>query len=157
MTKSNLKKQNDSAIDVFSFGEPETCLSNHYTEYVGVYADSNGVYAPPISLHGLMKLLRVNAQHAPILYFKRNMMMKWLRANTALSYRTAKKFAFDYCWSANGYLQTIRNPFGQIIKLKHLPSITMRYTTTPGVYAQIRNNGAIQRFKTWRSNSYQRI
>ena len=150
MTKPNTQPAEHaqtSSVDMFSFGDPETCLDNRMTEYIGIYADMNGLYSPPISLPGLIKLLRVNAQHGPILYFKRNMILKWFKPNPILSPRTFKKFAFDYCWSANGYLQIIRNPFGAIIKLRHLPSLTMRYTSTPGVYAQIKSNGSVIRFK----------
>lgn len=150
MTKPNTQPAEHaqtSSIDMFSFGDPETCLDNRMTEYIGIYADMNGLYSPPISLPGLIKLLRVNAQHGPILYFKRNMILKWFKPNPILSPRTFKKFAFDYCWSANGYLQIIRNAFGAVIKLRHLPSLTMRYTSTPGVYAQIKSDGSVTRFK----------
>ncbi|QUI71263.1 phage portal protein [Pseudoalteromonas sp. M8] len=126
--------------DVFSFGDPEPCLDNRLTDYTGVFADSNGIYAPPVSLYGLVKLLRVNAQHGPILGFKRNMILKWFKPNSVLSNEAFKKFAYDYLWSGNAYLQIIKNPFGQIIRLRHLPALTMRYTTERGVYAQLSNN-----------------
>nr|WP_253948928.1 hypothetical protein [Pseudoalteromonas sp. TB64] len=47
------------------------------------------------------------------------------------------KFAFDLLWSGNAYLQIIKNSFGQVIKLRHLPYLTMRYSDKPGVYAQL--------------------
>lgn len=125
--------------DVFSFGEPETCLDNRLTDYTGVFADHNGIYAPPVSLSGLVQLLRVNAQHGPILGFKRNMILKWFKDNPVISHDAFKKFAFDFLWSGNGYLQIIRNKFGGIIRLKHLPALNMRYTTERGVYAQLTN------------------
>lgn len=134
-------------IDTFSFGDAETCLDNQMTDYIGIFSDMNGLYSPPVSLSGLIKLLRVNAQHGPILYFKRNMILKWFKPNPVLSTRTFKKFAFDYCWSANAYLQIIKNSFGAVIKLRHLPAVTMRYTTTPGVYAQIKSDGSVTTFK----------
>lgn len=137
--------RNSSEFD-FSFGEPETCLDNRMSDYIGTFANNDGIYEPPINLYALIKLLRVNAQHGPILYFKRNMMIKWLVQNELISRRTAAKFAFEYLSLANAYFQTIKNPFGKIIRLKHLPTITMRYTTEPGVYAQIRKDLTIQRF-----------
>lgn len=143
MTKKRTQK---NQIDTFSFGDPETCLDNHMTDYIGIFSDMNGLYSPPISLPGLIKLLRVNAQHGPILYFKRNMILKWFKPNPILSQRTFKKFAFDYCWAANAYFQIVRNAFGAVIKLRHLPAVTMRYTTTPDVYAQVKNDGSIIRF-----------
>ena len=88
----------EKSIDTFSFGDPEPCLDNRMTEYIGLYADMDGLYSPPVSLAGLIKLLRVNAQHGPILYFKRNIILKWFKPNALLTQRTFKKFAFDYCW-----------------------------------------------------------
>jgi len=131
--------QRTAVTDSFSFGDPEPCLDNRLTDYIGVFSDSYGIYAPPISLQGLVKLLRVNAQHGPILYFKRNMILKWYKPNPLLSHQALSKFAFDLLWSGNAYLQIIKNSFGQVIKLRHLPALTMRYTDTRGVYAQISN------------------
>ena len=128
--KQNTDSLSDSsAISTFSFGDPEPCLDNRLTDYIGVYADINGVYAPPVSLSGLLKLLTVNAQHGPILYFKRNMILKWFKPNTILNRNNFSKFSFDYLWSGMGYFQVIRNSFKQVIKLKHLPALNMRYTT----------------------------
>ena len=125
--------------DVFSFGDPEPVLDNRLTDYTGVFADINGIYEPPVSLMGLVKLLRVNAQHGPILGFKRNMILKWFKPNKVISNDAFKKFAYDFLWSGNGYLQVIKNKFDQVIRLKHLPALTMRYTTERGVYAQLTN------------------
>ena len=143
---TELVTQQRRTIDAFSFGDPEQCLDNRMTEYQGIYADMNGLYSPPVSLPGLIKLLRVNAQHGPILYFKRNMILKWFKPNAILTRRSLKKFAFDYCWGANAYLQIIKNSFGHVIKLRHLPAVSMRYTDTLGVYAQILSFGEILRF-----------
>lgn len=136
-----------SQYDTFSFGDPEPCLDNRMTEYTGAFLDGDGLYCPPVSLYGLYKLLGVNAQHAPILFFKRNMILKWLQPNNLLSRQTASRFAFDYLWSANGYLQIIKNRLGGEIKLRHLPALRMRYTNEPGVYAMIKNDGSTIRFK----------
>ena len=84
--------KNQSNINSFSFGDPEPCLDNRLTEYMGIYADIDGVYTPPISLTGLIKLLDVNAQHAPILFFKRNMILKWFKANPILNRNNFSKF-----------------------------------------------------------------
>lgn len=156
MRKQKFKKNNkqntgnlsdSSAISTFSFGDPEPCLDNRLTDYVGVYADINGVYAPPVSLSGLLKLLTVNAQHGPILYFKRNMILKWFKSNAILNRNNFSKFAFDYLWAGMGYFQVVRNSFKQIIKLKHLPTLNMRYTTEYNVYAQLQKNGSCVKFK----------
>jgi len=144
--KPNYAKQS-TGVSSFSFGDPEPCLDNRLTNYIGVFADGNGIYSPPVNLQGLYKLLHVNAQHGPILYFKRNMIMKWFKPTDILSRKTLKKFSFDYCWAANSYLQIIENVFGKVIKLKHLPAMTMRYTNKPGVYAQLKSDGTILYFK----------
>ncbi|MEY8213745.1 MAG: phage portal protein, partial [Colwellia sp.] len=134
-------------INSFSFGEPEACLDNRMTDYMGIYPDMDGIYSPPISLTGLVKLLDVNAQHAPILFFKRNMILKWFKANPILNRNNFSKFAFDYLWSGMGYFQIIKNVFNQPIKLKHLPSLNMRYTTQRDVFAQLQSNGESLKFK----------
>ena len=139
-------KKVDSNVSSFSFGDPEPCLDNRLTDYVGVFADLNGLYSPPVSLGGLIKLLRVNAQHGAILGFKRNMILKWFKPNAILSRKTLKKFAFDYCWSANAYFQIIKNQLQQVIELRHLPTINMRKTAQQDVFAQIQVNGEVITF-----------
>jgi len=145
--KSTETKSENSNVSSFSFGDPEPCLDNRLTDYMGIFADMNGVYTPPISLTGLIKLLDVNAQHAPILYFKRNMILKWFKPNSILNRNNFSKFAFDYLWSGMGYFQVIKNSFKQIIKLKHLPALNMRYTNVHNVYAQLQSNGKVLKFK----------
>jgi len=132
----------DSSYQSFSFGDPEPCLHNRMTDYLGVFADLDGIYSPPISLKGLVELLDVNAQHEPILRFKRNMILKWLKPNPLISRNNFSKASFDYLWSANAYFLKVYNIFGDIIQLRHLPAINMRYTTQRGVYAQLQSNGS---------------
>ncbi|KZN61199.1 phage portal protein [Pseudoalteromonas luteoviolacea] len=133
-------------IRTFSFGDPEPCLNNRYTDYVGVFQTGDGLYEPPISLDGIYSLLGVNAQHGPILYFKRNMILKWLIQNNYISRQELLKFAQDYVIFANAYLQPIYNRVGTLKRVRHLPAMKMRYTTQKGVYAMINNDGSITRF-----------
>ncbi|TMS95442.1 phage portal protein, partial [Pseudoalteromonas sp. S979] len=44
--------QRTAVTDSFSFGDPEPSLDNLITHYVGLFSDSNGIYAPRISLQG---------------------------------------------------------------------------------------------------------
>ncbi|TMS64803.1 phage portal protein, partial [Pseudoalteromonas sp. S1731] len=37
--------QRTAVTDSFSFGDPEPCLDNRLTDYIGVFSDSNGIYA----------------------------------------------------------------------------------------------------------------
>jgi PBSX family phage portal protein len=136
---STLKSSNN--FDEFSFGDPEPCLTNNYADYIGVFAGTDDIYEPPVSIAGLTKLLRVNAQHGPILYFKRNMILKWFLTSGILTRLELAKFAFDYLYSGNAYFQKIENVFGKVIELKHLPSINMRKTTDPKVFIQLKSNG----------------
>jgi PBSX family phage portal protein len=137
--------RNSNNFDEFKLGDPEPCLTNNYADYIGVFAGSDGIYEPPVSIAGLAKLLRVNAQHGPILYFKRNMILKWFLASGILTRQELAKFAFDYLYSGNAYFQRIENVFGKVIGLKHLPSINMRKTNKPNVFVQLTSNGD----KTW--------
>lgn len=127
----------------FSFGDPEPVLDMNPADYLGVFVDLNGqYYNPPMSLEGLAKMLGANSYHGTILHFKKNMVLKWFEPSQLLSRQTMKQLAMDYLVTGNAYLQQLRNPFGQLTGLRHLPALPMRRSTEPDVYWKLNKDGS---------------
>ena len=116
---------------LFNFGEPETVLTNSFTDYLGVFLSHGNYYTPPVSLMGLAKLLRANAHHGAIPYFKRNMLSKHFIANATLSTTDLENAGFDYMVFGNCYFQVIRNRVQRIIRYRHIPALNMRRMERP--------------------------
>jgi len=125
----------------FSFGDPEPALSGNIADYLGLFINPNGdYYTPPVSLGGLAKILRANAHHNTIPFFKRNMLRKWYVENPVLSATDLENAGFDYLVFGNCYLQAIFNRFGQILRYKHIPALNMRRMKELDRYCQLRNS-----------------
>jgi PBSX family phage portal protein len=123
----------------FSFGDPETVLSNNLGDYLGLFVNPNGdYYEPPVSQSGLAKTLRANGHHCTIPYFKRNMLRRWYNDNDTLSREGLGKAGFDFEAFGHCYLQKIRNRLGQTYWLKHLPSLNMRRMKAPDQFCMLR-------------------
>ncbi|NIB44786.1 phage portal protein [Pseudomaricurvus alkylphenolicus] len=123
----------------FSFGDPETVLTNNLTDYLGMFVNPNGDYwEPPVSQSGLAKLLRANGHHGTIAYFKRNMLCRWYKDNDVLSREELGKAGFDLEVFGNGYLQILNNRKGQPRWLRHLPAINMRRMKEADRYCMLR-------------------
>ncbi|MEL7290424.1 MAG: phage portal protein [Pseudomonadota bacterium] len=86
----------------------------------------DGIYEPPIPFDTLAKTLRANPMHSSAIDFKRNMVAYSVELTSLLSKRDLKRFLLDYLTFGNGYLQVIRNVFGEPVKAKHLPAMYMR-------------------------------
>ena len=126
----------------FSFGEPESVLSNNLADYLGVFLQENGeYYEPPVSLSGLGKLLRANAHHGAILPFKRNLLVKNFVPSLGLSRQTLLRAGLDYLVFGMAYFQNITNAFGQTLYLKHIPTINMRRMQDRNRFLRLRPGG----------------
>lgn len=111
----------------FSFGDPEPVLGSAITDYLGSFLQTAGdYYAPPVSQPGLAKLLRANAHHGTIPYFKRNMLRKWYKPGPALTPEDLANAGFDHSVFGHCYFQKIRNGLGQVVRFRHLPALNMR-------------------------------
>lgn len=132
----------------FSFGDPETVLSNSLCDYLGLFADPvHSYYVPPVSRTGLAKLLRANGHHGTIPYFRRNMLRRWYVDNPVLSSEDLGKAGFDYDVFGDCYFQIVTNYLGQILKLKHLPAISMRRIKGEDRYCMLVNGSEPLMFK----------
>jgi PBSX family phage portal protein len=145
MTKKRIKAKQtakEPGIEAFTFGDPEPVLTGYLNDFLGVWLVDNGqYYTPPVSLTGMARLLRANAYHGPLIEFKTNMVMRGFQASPILSRREMYALATDYNVFANGYLQLVRNWFGEVIKALHLPAINMRRTVNPDQYGIIDDYG----------------
>ena len=153
--KKNRQKNDDNATQVakskalaFSFGEPESVMKGQIQEYLGVFLLDNGqYYQTPVPTKGLARLLRANAYHWPMLEFKKNMVMRGMKASTALTRKDFGKLAMDYLVFANAYLQKRINFLGKVIGFTHLPAINMRRAKDPDTYCMLGVDGKITFFE----------
>jgi len=114
-------------VKTFSFGAPESVLTGHLGEYMGVFAsDDCQLYTPPVSRTGLAKLLRANAHHGTIPRFKRNLLLRNFIPSAGCSAQTMGRAALDFMVFGEGYFQRKTNVLGQVLELEHLPALNMR-------------------------------
>lgn len=136
-----------SAMEPFSFGEPEPVLASRLTDYVGVWLLDNGsYYSPPVSLAGLARLRGANAYHGPLLEFKANMIMRAFQPSPAVPFSQMLPFVTDYVIFMNAYFQRITNFLGETIGVTHLPAINMRRMKDPGRYCMLNVDGSRTEF-----------
>ncbi len=123
---------------MFSFGDPEPVLNNNLLSSLGTYLTATEVYyMPPIDLAGIIKLMHANAYHGSILYFKRNMILKWFQETTVMDTQTMKRAALDYVVTGNCYFQKFYDGFGKVVRLGYLPAIAMRPGRDPEIFVKV--------------------
>lgn len=134
-------QDNDEGIN-FAFGDATPVLANSISDYTGVFAHINGeYYNPPVDFTGLAKLLRANGHHESALFFKRNMMLKWLLPNRLISRRDFRYLTLDWQVFANIYLRKIYNSFGNLVRMERMPALNMRKRIDGGFSYLHSNNG----------------
>lgn len=134
-------------VQAFTFGDPEPALAGAVYDHLGVWLLDNGsYYQPPVPLRGLARLLRANAYHGPLLEFKTNVVLRGFVPTAALPRRAMHAMTTDYLVFANGYLQKIRNWYGEVVQLRHLPAINMRRMKEDDCYGLLTLTGQIHRF-----------
>lgn len=111
-----------------TFGDPISEVdTSHISDYFGTfYNNYMGYYVPPISPGGLVSLIRANPFHGTLVYFKANLLLKYLVTNALITRATAKKLAIDYNSQANAYLKLTFNRLGQVAAVARVPAINMR-------------------------------
>jgi PBSX family phage portal protein len=130
-----------------AFGEPRSAVNAHeLIDYLGVFLSPHDYYSPPISLRGLLQLMRANPHHGALPSFKANLLCKYMEDNRAISRRDLKQAGIDYCAMGNAYFQAITNGFGQVIQVKHLPAVSMR-VKADGHYCMLLQDGKRLDFK----------
>lgn len=140
MSEQN-ETSNQKRAMAFSFGDPEPILGSNLTEYLGLFYGSGDYYEPPVSMKGLAKIRHANAHHGTMLTFKRNQLAKHFIESELLPLQEFTKNAHEYGTLGNSYFKVHRNPFGQILRLSHLPGVNIRRMKEPGRYCQLRKDG----------------
>lgn len=128
----------------FSFGEPETVLSNTMYDYLGIFITPYGdYYETPVDQKGLAKLLGANAHHGTIPFLRKHTLSKFFvqEKSPAVSRKDIGNAGFDYDIFGHCYFQRRFNRLNQCIKLEHLPALNMRKHKEDGVYCMLQNNG----------------
>ncbi len=134
---TNTPQQSD--IQTFSFGEPESVLGNNIADYLGIFAhDEHSYYETPVSQAGLIKLTRANAHHGTIPFFKRNLFRKFFVPSKALSAEHAGNACYDFMVLGQCYLQRVQNRYGHTLGFTHLPGINMRRMKADNQYCRLR-------------------
>lgn len=138
----------ESNITLSFFGDPESSVTTHHlSDYVGVfYNDYGNYYIPPVSMLGLIQLMRANPHHGTLPSFRANMLLKYFEQNALVSRKNLKHTAIDYSSTGNGYFQLIRNRLQQVVEVKHLPAINMRRMKNDK-YGYLTKNGVLMPFK----------
>ena len=124
----------------FSFGDPEPVLNNAVVNFGSFLTMRGDYYNPPVSLHGLLKLLGANPYHAPILHLKKNLISRWHKPTALMNAETLIDSAFDFVTFGNGYYQQHLNGFGKVVRLSRLPALNMRPSRKDNVYFQLLTN-----------------
>lgn len=125
-----VENKSKSSAKAFTFGEPEPMLSNNMSDYLGVFADSNGLYyLPPVSLPGLAKTLYSNGTHATAIEFKQKQLLANWKDNPLISREQIRFALADFNVFDNVYFLAIRNRLGGINRFVRLPAINMRVGT----------------------------
>ena len=129
---------------MFKLGDPTPVLASPLVDYLGVCqaysSDSGNYYTPPVSLHGLAKVMGANAHHGSAIHFKKNLMAAHYQAKTGFGARDFKQVAFEKVLFGQFYLQRVYNVFGEQIGVAALPGVNMRkLKNAKNQYALIRN------------------
>lgn len=131
-TDSTTKQQtadtsNNGGSVAFTFGDPEPVI-NGLEDVLGVFYHADGqYYTPPISPAGLSKLSRANGHHRRCINFKVGQAtICYQPTPQSLSVGDFAKTCRDLETFGYFFVQVVRNLFGQIIGMKHLPALNMR-------------------------------
>ncbi|WED23512.1 phage portal protein [Vibrio sp. JC009] len=121
------------------FSDPTSVMNSDILSYMEV-ALIDGLYEPPIPFDTLAKALRANPMHSSAIEFKRNTLAYSVSLAPVLSKGELKRFIQDFLTFGNGYFQIVRNLFGAVVQIKHIPALYMRrredlgYTYKPKAY-----------------------
>jgi PBSX family phage portal protein len=110
----------------FSFGAPESVIDRSMIfDMFQVYRNGRW-YEPPISQVGLGRAYRMAPHHQSAILLKRNLLLQSLVPNTLISRRDFGDWALDYLLLGNGYLEEVKNVFGDLMKLSRSPGAWTR-------------------------------
>lgn len=118
-TKANQEVAAPKA-EVFTFGDPVPVLSKRDLVYMGCWFSGSDAryYEPPVDQLALSQLYHATAHHGSALQVKRNVLSTTFIPTKFLNRSDFISIALDYIVFGEFYVQTIRNRFGKLIKVK---------------------------------------
>lgn len=132
---------NRSAVQAFTFGDPEPVLSRAtMLDMLECYHNQRW-YEPPISLHGLARAFRASPHHSSAIILKRNMLAASLEPTKWLSRAAFKSMVQDYLVMGNAYAQEVRNRLGGLLRLDHALAKYTRRGVEPGRFWWVPGGG----------------
>ncbi len=148
LQRQQLKSSAKAGVDAFSFGEPESVLDTSWTNYLGVFTDSNDEYhTPPVDLNGLANLQHANAHHDSAIQIRANCVSRFYIDNGILSDEEMEKAAYEYKIFGQAYFRAYKNRFKQIVRLACEPGLPMRKMTKKNRYCKLLKNNKIHEYK----------
>ncbi|MDH2998120.1 phage portal protein [Pasteurellaceae bacterium LFhippo2] len=105
-------------IQSFTFGEPVPVLDHadifNYFESVLIHQK---YYNPPVDFSGLARAVKSASHHQSALAVKKNILMSTCKTTALLPRTELEKLVQDYLIFGNAYLEKVKNPFGDVIRL----------------------------------------
>ncbi len=111
-----------TSIDTFSFGEAVSVLdassitSLFESWYNGIY------YELPYNVHSLCKFFNAGLHLKSAIMVKRNILASAFKGHKLLSRQSFSKFALDYLWFGNAYIEKVDSKVNQPMKLIPSPA-----------------------------------
>ncbi|WP_031236735.1 phage portal protein [Asticcacaulis sp. AC460] len=132
---------------MFTFGEPESVLDRRD---VALYAEAwrNGRwYEPPVAMRDLARLLNVNPHHRSAIDVKRNLLVSLFVPSSLLSRGEFSKWANDFLWAGNGYVERVDSIGGRPMALRHSMAINTKRGLKDGEFFFVNNRWDVHEFK----------
>lgn len=103
--------------EAFTFGDPEAVLDkNDFLDYLQCI-EMQKWYEYPVSIAGLAKTFRSTAYLSSPMYFKVNILTSSFIPHRLLSRQDFRKWAMNFIWGGNGYMERQENQLGGALKL----------------------------------------
>lgn len=123
-----------AGVEAFSFGDPEPVLDRRMLlDQAECYANDRW-YEPPVSRDGLARAYRASAHHSSAIEFKRNLVAADFEPTPYLSRADFQKAVQDYLIFGDAFFQREVNIFGELLRIRHIPSKYARRGIKPGSY-----------------------
>jgi len=116
----------NTKLQAFTFGDPEPIIQGRDLSDLFKTYWNGEYYEPPVNLNSLAQLMKANTHHESAIRVKANTLASCYKKNKLLSNMAFKRVALDYVIFGNAYLQSVRNRWGKIIALDHVPAKHMR-------------------------------
>lgn len=140
-TAEILDNNSEHSTQLFTFGDPEPVLDGVVSDFITEMVMDNGTYyESPVDLKGIAKLLDATPYHGSILYFKKDLLVKWFQPSALLSRSEFEYIALDFVVFGQCYLQAFRNRLGRVTRLAHQPRKTMRKMKGENRFLKLTNN-----------------